>query len=64
MGWLLADRLFSKATQSAEIPDRIAGYLTSGSVQTGLIPLLGVLAVGGLVHLITHGYRHRRNACD
>ena len=64
MGWLLADRLFSKATQPTEIPDRIAGYLASDSVQTGLIPLLGVLAVGGLVHLITHGYRHGRNACD
>ena len=64
MGWLLAERLFSKATQPAGIPDRVAGYLASGSVQTGFIPLLGVLAVGGLVHLITHGYRHGTKASD
>jgi len=64
MGWLLAERLFSKATNPVELPDRAAGYLSSGSVQTGIIPLIGVLAVGGLVHLITHGYRHGRTACD
>lgn len=66
MGWLLAERLFSKATVPVEIPDRMAVYLTAGSVQNGFIPLLGVLAVGGLVHLITLGYRNRRrrNACD
>lgn len=64
MGWLLAERLFTKATQPLEIPDRLAGYLSSGSLQTGIIPLLGVLAIGWLVHLITHGYRHGAKAGD
>jgi uncharacterized protein len=53
MGWLLADRLFSKATYTIEAGDRLSAYLTSGSVQTGLVPLLGVLAVGVFVHLFT-----------
>lgn len=65
MGWLLAERLFAKATNPVEVPDRVVAYLSAGSVQNGIIPLLGVLAVGGLVHLITHGYRNRsHNACD
>lgn len=64
MGWLLAERLFTKATQPMEIPDRLAGYLSSGSLQTGVIPLLGVLAIGWLVHLITHGYRHGAKVRD
>lgn len=68
MGWLMAERLFAKAATPVEIPGRVAGYLASGSVQNGIIPLLGVLAVGGLGHLITYRYRNRnrnrRNACD
>ena len=61
-GWLLVDRLFSKATQAVEIPDRIAGYFATESVHNGIIPLLGVVVVGGLVHVITHGYPFKRNA--
>lgn len=64
MGWLLADRLFSKATQAIEFSDRFSVYLVSGSVQTGLVPLLGVFAVGGFVHLITQGYARRGNVED
>ncbi|QTN33103.1 hypothetical protein HZ994_12520 [Akkermansiaceae bacterium] len=60
MGWLLAERIFSKAAHPVEVADRVAGYLFSGSVQAGIIPLIGVLAMGGLVHLFTHG---SRNAC-
>ncbi len=59
MGWLLAEKLFSKATHPLELS---GGYFFSGSVQTGIIPLLAVLVVGGLVHLLTHG--SRQNACD
>ncbi len=64
MGWLLADRLFSKATHAIEASDRLAVYLTSGSVQTGLVPLLGVFAVGGFVHLFTQRFANRENAGD
>ncbi len=61
-GWLLVDRLFAKATQAVEIPDRVAAYFVAESVQNGIIPLLGVVVVGGLVHVITHGYPFKRNA--
>jgi hypothetical protein len=65
MGWLLAERLFAKATLPVEIPGRWAGYLSAGSVQGGMIPLLGIIAVGGLVHLITHRYpKLRHDAFD
>ena len=60
-GWLLVDRLFSKATQSVEIPDRIAAYFTAESVLNGIIPLLGVVVIGGLVHVITHGHPFKSN---
>lgn len=58
MGWLLAERLFSKATDPVELQDRIASYLAAGSVDSGIIPLLGAVAIGGLVHLITNGKSH------
>jgi len=64
MGWLLAGRLFSRATHPAEIHDRFTGYLTAGSVQTGIIPLLGVIAVGGLVRLITKRYAREQETTD
>lgn len=64
MGWLLAERLFSKAADAVESHDRIAGFLSAGSVQTGIIPLIGVAAVGSLVHIITQGYARQRNAAD
>lgn len=64
MGWLLADRLFSKAAHAIDSGDRLSVYFASGSVQTGLVPLLGVFAVGGFVHLITHAYARRENAGD
>lgn len=64
MGWLLADRLFSKATHAIESSDPLAHFLTSGSVQTGLVPLLGVFAVGVFVHLFTQRYALRENAGD
>jgi uncharacterized protein len=51
MGWLLGERLW------------VAGSVSSASVQAGFIPLLGVLAIGVLVHLFTLGFRNRRNAC-
>lgn len=63
-GWLLADRLFSKATHAIETSDRLSAFLTSGSVQTGLVPLLGVFAVGVFVHLLTQRYALRENAGD
>ncbi len=64
MGWLLADRIFDKATDAIAVNDRLSIFLTSGSVQTGLIPLLGVFAVGGFVHLFTQRYADRENAVD
>lgn len=64
MGWSLADRLFSKATHVIESSDRLSVYLTSGSVQTGLVPLLGVFAIGAFVHLFTQRYVLRENAGD
>lgn len=63
-GWLLADRLFSKAAHAVETTDRLSVYLASGSVQTGLVPLLGVFVVGGFVHLITQVYARREIAGD
>ncbi len=62
IGWLLVDRLFSKATEAVEVPDRIGAYLVSESVHNGIIPLLGVVVVGGLVHIITCEYPFRKNA--
>jgi hypothetical protein len=64
MGWLLAGRLFSRATHPAEIHDPLTAYLSAGSVQTGIIPLLGVIAVGGLVHLITQKYAKQQETID
>lgn len=61
-GWLLVDRLFSKATKAVEIPDRIARYFTSESVHNGIIPLLGVIVIGVFVYVITHGYPFKGNA--
>jgi hypothetical protein len=64
MGWLLADRLFSKAAHAIESSDRLSVYLTSGSVQTGLVPLLGVFAIGIFVHLLTQRDALRENTGD
>jgi hypothetical protein len=54
MGWLLADRVFSKAHHA----------VASGFFQTGLLQLLGVCAVGGFVHLITRNYAKGDNRTD
>jgi hypothetical protein len=64
MGWLLAERLFSKATYPVELQDRLAGYLSAGSLQAGIIPLLGVISVGGLVHLMTQKYAKWQETAD
>jgi membrane protease YdiL (CAAX protease family) len=64
LGWLLAERFFSRATHPAEIHDRLTAYLSAGSVHTGIIPLLGVIAVGGLVHLITKKYAGQHETTD
>ena len=64
MGWLLAERLFLQAAHPVVMTDRVAGYFSAGSLHAGIIPLIGVLAVGGLVHLITQGSRHESNACE
>ena len=61
-GWLLVDRLFSKATQAVELPGWLAASFATESVYNGIIPLLSVVVVGGLVHVITHGYPIKRNA--
>ena len=54
MGWLLADRLFARATDVVEIPDRLAAFVSAGSVHEGIVPFLGVLVVGGVVHIFTY----------
>ncbi len=59
-GWLLADSLFSKATNPLPVPDKVASYVATGSLHEGIIPLMGVIVVGGLVHVITHGYSFKR----
>ena len=64
MGWLLADRLFDKATNVAEVQHSIAGYFAAGSVQTGIIPLIGVLIIGFLVHLLTQNHAREQEATD
>ena len=61
-GWLLAERLFSRVVVPVEIPDRFAGYFASESLHYGLIPLLGVIVIGGLVPIITHGYSFQRDS--
>ena len=60
MGWLLADRLFAKATDMVEIPDRLAAFVSAGSIHEGIVPFLGVMVVGGVVHLFT--YRSKRGS--
>ncbi len=64
MGWILADRLFAKATHLLPSVGGKMGYLTAGSIQNGVVPLLGVIAVGGLVYIITLGYALNRKAKD
>lgn len=64
MGWVLADRLFTRATDVVEIPDRLAAFVSAGSVHEGIAPFLGVIAVGGLVHLFTYRYARGREARD
>ncbi len=59
-GWMLADSLFSKATQALPVPDTIAGYVATGSLHEGVVPLLGVIVVGGLTFVITHGTSFKR----
>ena len=61
-GWILVDRLFSKATEAVGIPDRMAGYFAAESIHNGIIPLLGVVVIGGLVHVITYGNPFKRSA--
>ncbi|WP_411826826.1 type II CAAX prenyl endopeptidase Rce1 family protein [Luteolibacter sp. AS25] len=56
MGWLLSGMVFSKAANPIPIRDKVISLVASESLHNGLIPLLGVLVVGGLVHVITHGY--------
>ena len=65
-GWILVDRLFSKATLAIESHDRVASYFAAESILNGIIPLLGVVVVGVLVHFITHGHPVTGNAkaCD
>ncbi len=65
-GWLLAERLFSKATDAVPIHDKVAKYFAADSVHTGIIPLLGVIAVAGFVHIFTQGQALKRNSseCD
>jgi uncharacterized protein len=64
MGWLLADRLFTKATDVVEIPDRLAAFVSAGSVHEGIAPFLGVIAVGGMVHIFTYLNASGREARD
>ncbi|MGJ8642985.1 MAG: CPBP family glutamic-type intramembrane protease [Luteolibacter sp.] len=64
MGWLLADRLFAKATEVVEIPDKLAAFVSAGSVHEGIAPFLGVIAVGGLVHIFTYRNASGREARD
>jgi uncharacterized protein len=64
MGWILADRLFSKATVVLPSEGGRMDYLVAGSIQNGLVPFLGVITVGGLVYIITLGYALNRNAED
>lgn len=64
MGWLLAERLFDKATNVMETHDKITGYFAAGSVQNGIIPLIGVVAVGAMVHLFTHNHAREQEMFD
>jgi len=64
MGWLLADRLFKKATDAIEIPNSVVGYLSAGSVQTGIIPLIGVLAIACIVYLLIQAHASEQQAHD
>lgn len=65
-GWLLADQLFSKMTQAVPVNDKVVAFFAADSVHNGIIPLLGVIAVGGFVHVSTHGISFPKNdsACD
>lgn len=64
-GWLFAEKLMAEATTTVEIPNRMAGYLTSQPVQDGIVPLIGILAMGGLLRLMGYMNRnHRADACD
>lgn len=64
MGWLLADRLFSKVTQPVVIPDKVASYFAADSIHYGIIPLLGVIVLGGFVHVATHDFFLKRSTVD
>ncbi len=63
-GWLLVDRIFSQATEAVAVPGRMGAYFAAESVHNGIIPLLGVITVGGFVHVITNGYPFKRSAGD
>ncbi len=60
--WLLVDRLYSKATQAFENPGQVAPSFATKSNYDGIIPLLGVVVIGGMAYLITHGYPFKCNA--
>lgn len=63
-GWLLAGRLFEKATDAVELPSRFTGIFAVGSVQSGIIPLIGALAIGVSLHLSTRAHDKESQAPD
>eukprot|EP00903_Cladosiphon_okamuranus_P003539 g3537.t1 len=64
MGWLLAGLLFSKAANPIPIRDKMTSLVASDSLHSGIIPLLGVVAIGGFVHLMTHGYSFKTKTAE
>lgn len=53
MGWLLAEKAFLQGAQPVAMAKRVAGYFSGGSLHAGIVPLIGVLAIAGLVYLMT-----------
>ncbi len=64
VSWMLADRLFRKAADLLPSVEETMGYPKTGSMQNGVVPLSGGIAVGGLVYIITLGYALNRKARD
>ncbi len=59
---LLVRHLCAKAAQAFENSDQVAASFIAKLNLDTIIPLLGVIGIGGTVYLITHGYKFKRNA--
>ncbi len=58
-GWILANGFFLSLARPVVSGDAISKVVAGTSLAQGLVPLVGTLAIGGLVHFLTESNRRR-----